>query len=318
MSTEVIVLDKQTTDSLKGLSAIVVMLYHLTFYSNSKILSLLFTNTGQLAVAVFLFMSGYGLTVQHQKKGEGYFKGFWLNKIFRLILIFLISDVIVTIINNIFFGTDFGVLSIIKSAVRFCYPNGRELWFVAIIIFCYICFYIGKKYFDGNLLWTALCPCIYIFACFIANRGSWWYNTAFCFVIGELVAFYKKQIDGILLNFYAGAFTCSIILFLALEYLYRNGINQLQYFCPVIFLFALYLLIMKVQIDSRVLQFINRMTFELYLVHLIVYKMFFDNGQPEIYLYVVMYIIILLLTYVTMRIDTLIFSGINRLAKRKL
>ena len=59
------------------------------------------------------------------------------------------------------------------------------------------------------------------------------------------------------------------------------------------------------------------MTFELYLVHLIVYKIFFKNGQSEIYLYVVMYIIIFLLAYVTMRIDTLVFSGINKFANRK-
>lgn len=311
------IVDKQTTDSLKGLSAIVVMLYHLSLYSDSRLLSLAFYNTGQLAVAVFLFMSGYGLTVQYQKKGEKYLNGFWLTKICRLIIVFLTASVIVTIINNIYYDTDYGILSVAKSALRFCYPNGRELWFVAIIIFCYFCFYIGKKYFNGNLLWTVLCPCIYIFICFITNRGSWWYNTAFCFVFGELVALYKKQIDAILLKFYVGALTCSIILFLASEYLYRNGVNQLQYFCPVIFLFALYLLIMKVQINSRVLQFLNRMTFELYLVHLIVYKIFFDDGQPEIYLYAVMYIIILLLAYITMQIDTLIFSGINRLAKRK-
>ena len=119
------------------------------------------------------------------------------------------------------------------------------------------------------------------------------------------------------IKFYAGAFTCSTILFLVSEYSYRNGIMELQYFCPVIFLLELYLLIIKVQIDSRVLQFINRMTFELYLVHLIVYKIFFKNGQPEIYLYVVMYIIIFLLAYVTMRIDTLVFSGINKFTNRK-
>ena len=98
-------MEKNTTDCLKGAAAVVVMLYHLTFYSDNRMLSLIFANTGQLAVAVFLFMSGYGLTVRFQKKGRQYFEGFWLNKVFHLILIFLVSGTVVTVINNIFFRT---------------------------------------------------------------------------------------------------------------------------------------------------------------------------------------------------------------------
>ena len=46
-------MEKNTTDCLKGAAAVVVMLYHLTFYSDNRMLSLIFANTGQLAVAVF-------------------------------------------------------------------------------------------------------------------------------------------------------------------------------------------------------------------------------------------------------------------------
>lgn len=175
-----ICVEKNTTDCLKGAAAVVVMFYHLTFYSDNRMLSLIFANTGQLAVAVFLFMSGYGLTVRFQKKGRQYFEGFWLNKVFHLILIFLVSGTVVTVINNIFFHTDYNAADIVRAALRFCYPNGRELfWFVAIILYCYVCFWIGRKYLKGSLIWIVLNPIIYIGLCIAADRGTWWYNTAF-------------------------------------------------------------------------------------------------------------------------------------------
>ena len=51
-------MEKNTTDCLKGAAAVVVMLYHLTFYSDNRMLSLIFANTGQLAVAVFCLCPG--------------------------------------------------------------------------------------------------------------------------------------------------------------------------------------------------------------------------------------------------------------------
>ena len=188
-------MEKNTTDCLKGAAAVVVMLYHLTFYSDNRMLSLIFANTGQLAVAVFLFMSGYGLTVRFQKKGRQYFEGFWLNKVFHLILIFLVSGTVVTVINNIFFHTDYNVAD-----------------------------------------------------------------------------------------------------------------------CPVSFLVLIYLFTLRVRVNSRILKFFNQMTFELYLVHLIVYKIFFSVRDPGIRWYIPMYAVILMLAYITMQADKAVFKGARKLA----
>ena len=62
-------MEKNTTDCLKGAAAVVVMLYHLTFYSDNRMLSLIFANTGQLAVAVFLFMSVWAALAQAGRQG---------------------------------------------------------------------------------------------------------------------------------------------------------------------------------------------------------------------------------------------------------
>lgn len=120
-------MEKNTTDCLKGAAAVVVMLYHLTFYSDNRMLSLIFANTGQLAVAVFLFMSGYGLTVRFQKKGRQYFEGFWLNKVFHLILIFLVSGTVVTV-----FCFAIGELTALyKKQIDKKTEKGRGIWLLA-------------------------------------------------------------------------------------------------------------------------------------------------------------------------------------------
>lgn len=186
-------MEKNTTDCLKGAAAVVVMLYHLTFYSDNRMLSLIFANTGQLAVAVFLFMSGYGLTVRFQKK--------------------------------------------------------------------------GRKYLKGSLIWIVLNPIIYIGLCIAADRGTWWYNTAFCFAIGELTALYKKQIDKKTEKGRGIWLLAATAVFLVIEWKYRQGVRQLQYICPVSFLVLIYLFTLRVRVNSRILKIFNQMTFELYLVH---------------------------------------------------
>lgn len=144
-------MEKNTTDCLKGAAAVVVMLYHLTFYSDNRMLSLIFANTGQLAVAVFLFMSGYGLTVRFQKKGRQYFEGFWLNKVFHLILIFLVSGTVVTA-----FCFAIGELTALyKKQIDKKTEKGRGIWLLAATAVFLV---IEWKYRQGVRQLQYICP----------------------------------------------------------------------------------------------------------------------------------------------------------------
>ena len=138
---------------------------------------------------------------------------------------------------------------------------------MAIILYCYVCFWIGRKYLKGSLIWIVLNPIIYIGLCIAADRGIWWYNTAFCFAIGELTALYKKQIDKKTEKGRGIWLLAATAVFLVIEWKYRQGVRQLQYICPVSFLVLIYLFTLRVRVNSRILKFFNQMTFELYLVH---------------------------------------------------
>ncbi len=80
------------------------------------------------------------------------------------------------------------------------------------------------------------------------------------------------------------------------------------------FLVLIYLFTLRVRVNSRILKFFNQMTFELYLVHLIVYKIFFSVRDPGIRWYIPMYAVILMLAYITMQADKAVFKGARKLA----
>ena len=58
-------LSKNNTDIIKGISVLVVILCHIAMFSvNDGMIKRIFLNSGILAVAIFIFVSGYGLMSQ--------------------------------------------------------------------------------------------------------------------------------------------------------------------------------------------------------------------------------------------------------------
>lgn len=302
---------KDTTNNLKGLAVIIVVFHHISLYlTEGSIFTFIFRNAGFLAVSIFLFMSGYGLTVQKIKK-ENYLKGFIFNKIIKLYLIFFISNITVTIINNLFLQTSYNIKDIISSSMRMNFSNGRELWFVAIILFCYLSFYICFKFFDykKGLILICLTPLMYICICKILGKGTWWYNTAFCFAIGVLVATYKEKIFNIFKNRTGIYISLSIIIFMISMYFYIKGIATLQYIIPFIFIIIICSILIKFELNSKFLNFINKISFEMYLVHLIVLKVTFKDATEKGNLYlIILFPIMIFLAYIVKLISDRIFN----------
>lgn len=308
-------LSKDITDSLKGLSVIIVVFHHISLFSVKQgIFKYLFVNAGFLAVSVFLFVSGYGLMTQFKLK-KNYLKNFILNKVLRLYLIFFISNIIVTILNNIFLQTNYNVKNILMSSVLMNFSNGRELWFVGIILFFYIAFYISFKFFNNKSILMLLgLSIIYIILCRFINKGTWWYNTAFCFIIGVLISLNKSKVFNFIKNRYASNLILSVILFVSSMLLYTKGYSNLQFIIPIIFIYFICTLLVKVQLKSKSMEYINKISFEMYLIHLIVLQIAFkdDITRNSIYL-VALFPIMIVLSIITKWICDTLFKGIKRI-----
>lgn len=302
-------LSKNNTDILKGISVLVVIFCHIAmFCTNNSIMKTIFINSGILAVSIFFFTSGYGLMVQYMKK-ENYLKGFW-KKIFKLVLLFLISNIFTTIVANVFLNVNYGIKDIILSSLKFQFSNGRELWFVACIIFMYISFYIsfGKlksKGFIGIISLTI----IYVIICILLGKGNWWYNCVYSFPLGMLFAKYNKEILDFYKRNYFLKLIISLTLFLTVMYLYIKGYVILQYVIPLLFVLFVTLVLIKVKLKSRIFLFLNNISFEMYLTHLVILQVAFCEpiSRDSIYL-VLLFPIMILVAILIQRICNLLLK----------
>lgn len=307
-------LSKNNTDIIKGISVLVVILCHIAMFSvNDGMIKRIFLNSGILAVAIFIFVSGYGLMSQLLKK-ENYLKGFW-QKILNLFIIFIVSNIAITIISNLFLKTNYNIKDILLSSLQFNFSNGRELWFVACIIFMYISFFISFKLSKHKgIIGVIISTFIYVFICKLVGKGAWWYNCVSCFSLGVLFAMYKDRI----LNFYKKNYYVKgivvLFLFIVSMILYIKGSSSMQFLIPIIFVILVTIILVKVKLQSNIFLYLNKISFEIYLTHLIVLQVAFQSlvERNSIYL-LFLFLIMVILSLIVQKICKLILK-ILRLA----
>ena len=137
-------LEKNSTNGLKGLLAIGIVLHHLSQWISSGETFSNFQYMGTYIVSIFFFLSGYGLYIQTKVKPD-YLTNFFRKRLLKILIPFVfISGIYLIyrmaylkeIINLNFFYNLF-----LKNTTIIY--NG---WFVNIIILTYIFFYISFKF----------------------------------------------------------------------------------------------------------------------------------------------------------------------------
>jgi membrane-bound acyltransferase YfiQ involved in biofilm formation len=306
-------LDKDNTDILKGLSVTIIIVHHLSlFLIEDSVFKILFSKVGFLFVSIFLFVSGYGLIVQFNKKGKDYFKGFLLNKVIRLYLTFFIANIICTTFSNIFFSTNYGFIDMLKSSLLMKFADGRVLWFVAVILYFYIVFYIAYKFFNNkSFIIMVIGFGMWIIGNILLQNGGWFYNSAICFILGILIAKYKDKIYNLVIKKYVMFLTVLTIIFLSLMIVYIYRIDKLQFIIPIVFILLIITLLIKVKLRSNVFKSMNKISFEFYLLQILIMKIIIGNGQPISSLY---FILVFLITIILSKILNII---INFMFRRK-
>lgn len=135
------------TMPIRGILAIIVLLHHLSSYYLEFSFISPFKHVGYIAVALFFFLSGYGLSWGYQHK-QNYLKNFLIKHILRLYIPYLIcvcvSVVSIGIINNTFPTISDILLSLIFLGN--IVPVG---WYVGELILFYFVFYLSF-YFTGK------------------------------------------------------------------------------------------------------------------------------------------------------------------------
>lgn len=85
------ILSRPITDSLRGIAILIIIISHYSVYMGAPMLG----PFGGMGVAIFLFISGFGLNESFKKNG---LSGFWHKKISRVMIPYWITLVIISIL----------------------------------------------------------------------------------------------------------------------------------------------------------------------------------------------------------------------------
>lgn len=151
-------LSKDISNLIKILSAILVALHHYAQYicgnnlSQSIVYKLLSSQGGYLGVALFFFLSGYGL-MESEKQKHLSFNIFFKNRILKILLPVLFVSILwlpvyLCVMGNISFGT----LLVGGGRLLLFDFNDGVLWFVKVLLMLYGCFFIFSHYYRSRPL----------------------------------------------------------------------------------------------------------------------------------------------------------------------
>ena len=271
-------LSQGTSQSVKGILALIVVLSHLRnniSWLNDTVLGMLFTASGYLAVAMFLFYSGYGITFQYMKRGKAYIKAFPKKRIFDL----YVKYVIVLFIYIVFYllrNSKILWQSILKSLLfgGTIVANG---WYIQVILLSYLMFYFITKYLPQKYLPLGFLLefVIYLLIYKALNLSGLYIQSYLAYIFGAFYAFYQKRIEKFFKNikrFCICLFVTFILFSLTLLCGNLLSINVtikliIKCFSSVFFVFLVLLILLIINFRNRVSEFLGKISFEIYMIH---------------------------------------------------
>lgn len=278
-------LSLNNSNAMKGLAAVVVVLHHISQRIDNPGSLILFRYVGYLSVSLFFFYSGYGLMKSYESKSN-YLNGFWMNRMPKIIIPFILSNVLFLLIHIVLVGTKFSVYDI------FTYILGIRLidsykWYIIAIVILYSGFYFLFKYYDRNkaILGIFLLITCYSFICYLLGKGGWWYSNTYCFLIGIIFGAYDKSIFSIIRKKYT-IVTLGMLLIFILTFVLNvfKGNTLTSSIASACFVLLCICLLMKLDIGNKVINSLGSISYEIYLVHRIILDGFSSINNEYIYL----------------------------------
>ena len=239
----------EATKNLKGLAAIGVICHHLSQPpANGGPMDALgqmqlFREIGFLFVAIFFFVSGYGLFKSLQTK-PGYLNGFFRRRVLPIVVCFYIMNLFY-IAFHLVLGTKMDASEWVCKATGIALLNDNA-WFVPAIIINYLAFFIAfSKIKSGRLSFAFVFLAIALqvgfflfnkhFPWWLGERGwwkngglfscpwykkpvalwfegEWWVNSTIAFFVGMIVARHEEKVFEFFTRAWAIKFAASLLL----------------------------------------------------------------------------------------------------------
>ena len=277
-------LSLQQAGYIKGIFAIYIVFHHVSQFCTGSGLRYGFWNTGYLAVAVFFFLSGYGL-LYNVTASENYLKGFLKKRVLKILVPFLVVYFIYIIVDY-FEGIRYSAMDIFESFFNGA-PIAANLWYVLFILLYYIVFYIialavGAKRTWGIIVFSFLFLVAWCVFCFRKNFGGVWSISGFGITVGMLFAACKEKIEKLFDRAYFVFVILFTVAFFAVQHVATRvytvfGGWSLKVAMSLLFTLAVITLLYRIRIGNTILKFFGTISFELYMIHGVFLKLLRGN-----------------------------------------
>lgn len=280
---------KQATVPLRGLLATGIVLHHLSLrlVEASPDCSWIWSQLsfwGAPIVAVFFFLSGYGLMVSLITKGQKYLDGFLKKRLLKIVLPLVLCSIVFEATSITLWGGQI-------ADFRKDWPFLPNCWFCVTIIIYYFAFYITALLFKSSPIKVAysmwLFSFVYVFLFKVMDFYNWWYQMVLSINIGMTLAYYETAIRNVLYKYKR---TIVLLLFL-LTFLsaYWASCSKTDNFPVDMMVLSLVVglliyssLCFRPIKSNRLLTFFGRYSFEIYLIHGAVISVLFGMAYTYI------------------------------------
>lgn len=257
--------------SLRGLMSLGVIFVHLGQYHQAGPALELISKLGYYMVAVFFFLSGYGLQSQYIRRNN-YAKGF----LFKRLRLVLLPYIVLTGIYwsyYLWMGRDYDLKYVLGRFLQ-GNPLVSFSWYILAILSFYLVFWLLMRLCKGNhkamllggLVWFA----VHTAVCVALRFSAFWYLSALCPVAGMAWAVYRKPIESLLQKRYfavlaATALALGVTILLDLLIDLPVFSEAIKIASASLFAVTFVLTTYKLRIGNPILRFLGQMSMELYL-----------------------------------------------------
>ncbi|MBR3819440.1 MAG: acyltransferase family protein [Clostridia bacterium] len=289
----------QKTGAIKGIFVIIVLFSHVRQYITltSEWYDKPFTDfmlfLGQLMVVMFLFYSGYGVTLGLAKK-DGYVKSLISKRALKVLLHYDIA-ILIFYFLGLALGKNYTIKKLLLSFIGLD-AVGNSVWFIFVILILYIITWISflfvkKKAVLGTAITTVLSVAAVVVLWLLKGKEYWWYDTLLCYPLGMCYAISKPYIDKALVpSFGKWAISTGITLaaFITLNHFFILNGKIRAIFIPMALVFTLLtvLLSMRISINNGVLRWFGKRVFGIYILQripMIILQHFGMNDSPLLF-----------------------------------
>lgn len=296
-------LKKEKTDILKGIAILGIFISHIVTHMKldmeqyNIIIQLVYyilVSLGDVGVAIFFFMSGYGNGCSLEKSTTHKKTFIWFGKhVVKIIFAFLVIYVLTVIVNMFVFKARISLNENIRNLVTLSLP-GTVTWYLKIQLLLYVFTIIAMTInFNRRLvcLIISLLSLMYSVLMYIIGFENFWWQTSLCYALGFYTSINRENLakrinktNDVLVV--AGSVITTMLFYIVSEFVAGNNfILRIAGFTGMTC--AIMILVYKlICVNSGIFAIINKvlgqLSLEIYLVHVGIVTYCFNLGVSTI------------------------------------